>query len=293
MTATDQATPDRAATARGTTYDAPTDQALPGALSLAFARASIELKTFFRERDTVIFTFSLPIIMLIILGSVFTETVENTGITVSQLFVGGMIAGGIASTSFVTLGSGIASDREDGTLKRLRGTPMPKTSYFLGKVLLVLVTSLAEVALLLAVGVLLFDLELPSEANKWLTLGWIFVLGVTACALIGIAVSSLARTARSASALSNLGLLVLMFASGVYFLPVSALPEPLIQVGSLFPLKWMAQGSRSVFLPDSLASLEAAGAWEHGRIALVLVAWCIGGLILCLTTFRWRGTRER
>ena len=50
---------------------------------------------------------------------------------------------------------------------------------------------------------------------------------------------------------------------------------------------------RSVFLPDALASHEMAGAWEHGRIALVLGAWCIGGLILCLTTFRWRGRRER
>ena len=61
----------------------------------------------------------------------------------------------------------------------------------------------------------------------------------------------------------------------------------------MFPLKWMAQGMRSVFLPDALASHEVAGAWEHGRIALVLGAWCIGGLILCLTTFRWRGRREQ
>lgn len=268
------------------------DRRLPGALGLGLARATVELRTFFREKDTVVFTFSLPIVLLIILGGVFSETVAGTGITVSQLFVGGMIAGGIASTSFLTLGVGIATDRDDGTLKRLRGTPMPKLSYFLGKILLVLVASLAEVAILLGIGVVLFDLEPPTEASRWLTLGWIFALGVTACSLFGIAVSSLARNARSAGALANLGLLVLMFASGVY-VPVSAVPEPLIQIGSLFPLKWMAQGSRSVFLPDALTSQEVAGAWEHGRIALVLGAWCIGGLILCLTTFRWRGIRER
>jgi ABC-2 type transport system permease protein len=270
-----------------------TTPSLPGALPLGLARAAVELKTFFREKDTVIFTFSLPIIMLVILGSVFSDTVEGTGITVSQLFVGGMIAGGIASTSFVTLGSGIATDREDGTLKRLRATPMPKLSYFLGKVLLVLVTSVAEVVLLLAIGVFLFDLSLPTEVGRWVTFGWVFALGVSACSLLGIAVSSLARNARSAGALSNLGLLVLMFASGVYFIPVSELPEPLAQLGSLFPLKWMAQGMRSVFLPDVLTSHEIAGAWEHGRVALVLGAWCIGGVILCLTTFRWSGRRER
>ena len=54
----------------------------------------------------------------------------------------------------------------------------------------------------------------------------------------------------------------------------------------------MAQGFRSVFLPDELAAPGAAGAWEHGRIALVLAAWCLGGLILCLTTFRWQGRKD-
>jgi ABC-2 type transport system permease protein len=269
------------------------DASVPSPFSLALARTTVELKTFFREKNTVIFTFSLPIIMLLILGSVFSELVDGTAVTVSQLFVGGMVAGGIASTSFLTLGVGIAADRESGTLKRLRGTPMPALSYFLGKVLLVFVVSVAEVLILLAVGVYLFDLELPRDASRWLTFGWVFALGVTACSLIGIAGSTLARTARSAGALSNLGLIVLMFASGVYFIPISALPAPLVQFGSLFPLKWMAQGMRSVFLPDGLRSQEMVGTWEHGRIALVLGAWCIGGLVLCLMTFRWSGARER
>ena len=275
-----------------TTSDTQLAGRLPGPLTLGLARASVDLKVFFREKDTVIFTFSLPIIMLVILGGVFGDMVGDTGITASQLFVGGMVAGGIASTSFITLGAGIAADRENGTLKRLRGTPMPPLSYFVGKVLLVLVTSLTEAMLLLGVGAFLFDLELPRQAGRWLTFGWVFALGVTGCALLGIAVSSLARTARSAGALSTLALLVLMFASGVYFIPVNELPAPLAQFGALFPLKWMAQGMRSVFLPDQLRSLEMARAWEHGRIALVLGAWCIGGLILCLTTFRWRGARE-
>jgi ABC-2 type transport system permease protein len=262
-------------------------------MSMALARAHVELKGFFREKDTVIYTFALPVVIMVILASVFSGAVGDTGVTVSQLFVGGMIAGGIASTSFVTLGAGIATDREDGTLRRLRGTPMPPTAYFLGKVALVLVASLAELAILIGIGVAAFDLTLPSDPYRWLTLCWVFLLGVTACSLAGVAVSSLARTARSASALSTLLLLVLMFASGVYFVPVSELPEPLIGVGALFPLKWMAQGMRSVFLPDTLAQFEVAGAWEHARIAIVLGAWCIGGLILCLTTFRWRGRRDR
>jgi ABC-2 type transport system permease protein len=59
-------------------------------------------------------------------------------------------------------------------------------------------------------------------------------------------------------------------------------------VASLFPLKWMAQGMRSVFLPDEYATMEAAGSWQLGLVAAVLAAWTIGGLVLALTTFRWR-----
>jgi ABC-2 type transport system permease protein len=268
------------------------NQRPPGVLAVGLARASVELKGFFREKDTVIFTFSLPIIMLLILGSVFTGEVEGLGVTVPQLFTAGMIAGGVASTSFITLGAGVATDRENGTLKRLRGTPMHTASYFLGKVMLVLAVSLAEVVLLLTVGVVMFDLALPTAVDAWVTFTWVFLIGVAACSLLGLAVASLARNARSASAMSNLGLLVLMFASGVYFIPLSSLPQPLIQFGSLFPMKWMAQGFRSVFLPDAMAFQEVSGAWEHSRVALVLAAWCIGGLVLCLTTFRWRGQRE-
>jgi ABC-2 type transport system permease protein len=64
------------------------------------------------------------------------------------------------------------------------------------------------------------------------------------------------------------------------------------QIAALFPLKWLCQGMRSVFLPDSFAVAEPAGSWELGRIALVLGAWCVGALLLCLATFRWTSKRD-
>jgi len=263
-----------------------------GTIALGLARGGVELKTFFRQREAVVFTFSLPVVLLVILGTLFSGEVAGTGITVGTLFTAGMIAAGIASTSFVNLGISIATDRDDGTLKRLRGAPMPAASYFVGKVVLVLVASLAEAAIVVGIGWLLFDLALPAEPGLWMTFAWVFLLGVTACSLLGIAASSLARSARSAPAVMNLPYLVLMFVSGIYFIPLSSLPQWLIHIGSLFPFKWMAQGFRSVFLPDALTVQEVAGAWEHGRVALVLAAWCIGGLVLCLTTFRWRSRRD-
>ncbi|MEE6263475.1 ABC transporter permease [Plantactinospora sonchi] len=260
---------------------------------LGLHRGLLELKAFFRERDAVVFTFALPAVLLALLGSLISGVYEGSTVTSAQYLVPSMIAAGIASTTFVNLGVSIAADRDDGTLKRLRGAPVPASAYFLGKVLMVLVISVAEVVLLLAIGMLMFGVDLPSEPGRWLTFGWVFLLGVTGCSFLGIAASSLARSGRSAGAVMNLPYLVLAFISGIFYTPVSALPEPLLRVGSLFPLKWMAQGFRSVFLPDTILPQEVTRSWEHGRTALVLAVWCIGGLLLCLRTFRWRGHGER
>jgi ABC-2 type transport system permease protein len=48
----------------------------------------------------------------------------------------------------------------------------------------------------------------------------------------------------------------------------------------------MCQGLRSALLPDSVLVGEPAHSWEHGRTALVLAAWLVVGVVLCLRTFR-------
>ncbi|SCF49440.1 ABC-2 type transport system permease protein [Micromonospora matsumotoense] len=202
-----------------------------------------------------------------------------------------MIATGLMTVSFQNLGIWIPIERDRGVLKRYRGTPMPKWVWFAGKVIMVVAIGIAETALLLAVAVALFDLDLPATAAKWFTFGWVAMLGVTACTLCGIAISSLARTARSGSAVVTPVSLVLQFISGVFFV-FTDLPTWMQQVAALFPLKWMCQGLRAVFLPESFGAQEPGGSFELGRVALVLALWCVIGLALCLTTFRWTTKRD-
>jgi ABC-2 type transport system permease protein len=180
----------------------------------------------------------------------------------------------------------IATERSDGTLKGLAGTPMPKAAYFVGKVVQVLAVTIAIIVILLVIGSVFYGVDLPSGAG-WITFAWVAALGSAACTLLGIAVSSLARNGRSASAMVTPIALVLQFISGVFF-QFSQVPTWLQTVAAIFPLKWMAQGLRSVFLPDALAAEEPAGSWELGRVALVLGIWCVVGLALCVRTFRWQ-----
>jgi ABC-2 type transport system permease protein len=261
------------------------DAPQPGALRLGLLRTEIEVRQFFRERDSMVFTFAFPVILLFIFGSVFSDDIAP-GISFTQYFTAGMIASGIVLSSFQSLAIGIAIERDDGTLTRLRGTPMPPAAYFLGKIGLVLVTSVVQSAVLLVVGALLFGLDLPTTAGPWLRFGWIFVLGTAAGTVLGIAYSSLARSSRSAGAVVSPVVIVLQFISGVFFV-FTQLPGWMQTVGSLFPLKWLAQGMRSVFLPESFATQEAAGSWQLPQTALVLAVWIVVGLVLCLRTFRW------
>lgn len=268
-----------------------TSAALPSTFRVGLSRGALELKNFVREREALLFTFAMPIVLLLIFGTIFKGRVDGTNVDFRQYFAAGIIASGIASTTFISLGVGIAQERDDGTLKRLYGTPMPKTAYFIGKIIAALVLSLAETVILFALGGLMFGLKPPTTADRWLTLAWVFVAGVTVCTMLGIAVSSLPTSGRGAAAVLNLPYIVLQFISGVYF-TFSGLPSGVQQVGALFPLKWICQGLRSALLPDTLLPAEPARSWEHGRIALVLAAWGVAGFVLCLTTFRWKRRKD-
>jgi ABC-2 type transport system permease protein len=257
---------------------------------LAGRQGVIEIKQFLRSREAVVFTLAFPLIMILIFASIFTWELAE-GVSFTQYFVTGMIATGLMTVGFQSLAIQIPGERDRGVLKRLRGTPMPPWVYFAGKVILIGALSVAETALLLAVSATLFGLDLPSTGYRWWTFAWVSVLGITACTLCGIAFSSLARTGRSAPAVVTPVALVLQFISGV-FIVFTQLPTWMQQVAAVFPLKWMCQGLRSVFLPAEFAAQEPAGSWELGKVALVLTAWIVIGLVLCLRTFRWTTRRD-
>ncbi|OBH44011.1 ABC transporter permease [Mycobacterium mantenii] len=263
---------------------------LPSPLRIGVSRIVPELKMFYRRPEQLVLTFSMPAVIGILLGSIFTTKLPNSDTSTGAVIAASILAYGILSTSFINLGISIAADRESGALRRLRGTPTTASSYFIGKIALVAVASLAEAVVLLAVGVLVFKLHLPTNGFGWFTLSWVFILGIVSCSLLGIFVSNLASGAVSAAVITNGPAVALQFVSGTY-VPLIALPAWMLTIGSVFPVKWMAQGFRSVLLPPNMAAFEPAGSWEHWTTFLVLTAWSVGGLIACLAVFRWSDTK--
>ena len=270
---------------------APTRSAvLPSVLTVGIARGRHEVRCFFRSRESVLFTLAFPVMLLILFGAIFGNDEVLKGTNYSTVLMAGIMASGLGSVTFVSLSIGIATERDAGDLKRLLATPMPKMAYFIGKMIQVLVTMIMEFVLILAVGVLFYGVKLPSSGTKWLTFVWVSALGSVSCALLGIAMSSVPKNAKSAAAIVNLPFVALQFLSGV-FVSFSDLSPTLRTIASFFPLKWITQGYRSVFLPDGYLKIEPGGSWQHGLGALALGAWVLIGLLLCARTFRWQRDR--
>jgi ABC-2 type transport system permease protein len=270
-----------------------TTPALPAGrtIRLGLGRIRYEVRGYFRQGDTLFFTFLFPLVFLTIFSVAFSNVnfgkdASGHAMTAAEYYLPAMLAAGLLLSGLQNLAIDIAGEKSDGTLKRLGGSPLPVFSYFIGKIGRVLVTGLAQAALLIAVAAIAFGVKLPTDPARWLTFAWVFLLGVSTCAILGIALSALPRSGKSATAVIIPVTLILQFISGVY-LQFSVLPVWLQNFAGLFPLKWLAQGMRSVFLPDSFKVLEQGHEWNLTGVLIATAIWLVVGLILCRVTFRW------
>jgi ABC-2 type transport system permease protein len=267
---------------------------VPGRRAAAFARIRIEFLQLRRSRETLFFTVAFPVLMLLLFGTIFSG--QEIGpqaqlVSFPQYFMAGMVGSSVWSVCFQNLAVAVPVERDSGALKRLAGTPMPKSAYFIGKIVLSLALTVIDCALLIGLGVGLYHVQIPSVGD-WVTFAWVLLLGVTACSLFGLAVAGLIQRGRTASTVVAPFAISLQFLSGVYFV-FGDLPGWLQGVGGVFPLRWLTLGMRSVFLPEGFRQVEPQHTWARPVTAIVLAGWCLVGLAFTVRTFRWTPTRER
>lgn len=261
-------------------------------IGMGLWRARYEIAQYVRSGDTVVFTFVFPVLMLGLFSVAFGAEGDMQPapglppVPVAQMYLPAMLAAGLLLSGFQNLAIDIAVDRSEGVLKRLGATPLSPVSYFVGKIVQVGTTGIAQAVVIIAFAAIVLRVPLPTDPGRWFTFAWVFVLGLTGSALLGVALSAVPRSSRSAVAVVIPTVLVVQFISGVYFL-FYMLPEWLQTAASFLPVKWMAQGMRYVFLPDAYSALEQNGEWNVAGVAVALTVWLVVGLVLARATFRW------
>lgn len=232
-------------------------------------------RLFWRSRESAFFTFLLPIILLVVLGSVYGDE-EIDGVSAASYLVAGMIGFGVVATAYAGLAINTVIRRESGVLKRVRGTPLPPAVYLGAAVLSTLIVIAIEVAIQVLIGRFAIDAGWPQAPGPLVVA---LLLGAVSFAALGLATTGLVRSAEGSSAVVNAIYLPMVFISGVFF-SVSALPGFLEAIADVLPLTYLLDLVRSVFIDgEGLgSSLTAVG---------VVALWGAAGLAIALRTFRW------
>lgn len=265
----------------------------PGLPGLIYSRAIIELKQFFRVPESAVFTFALPLLLLVLFGSIFSDKINGPPgaetVNFRQYFLAGMVASGVMSACFNNLAISISLEQSEGMLKLLALTPLPPAAYFGGKLASCLVISVVETVLMLILGVAAFGVKLPIDFAHWMVFLGVLFGGVATCTLLGIAYTRFIKNSRSATPMVMPVYLILQFISGVFF-QFTQVPTGLQWVASVFPLRWMALGLRYALLPDWFKAQETGHSWQLPMVFFVLAIWLVAGFVISLRSFRWGRT---
>jgi ABC-2 type transport system permease protein len=232
-------------------------------------------RLFWRSREAAFFTFLLPIILLVLLGSAYGDE-EVEGVQASTYLLAGFLGYGIVATAFAGLAISIVVRRESGVLKRVRGTPLPSWVYLGAVIGSTFVVIALETISQLLVGKYLLDADWPAAP---LSFAAAVVLGVAAFAALGLAISGLVRSAEGSSAIVNAIYLPMTFISGVFF-STETLPGFLQAIADVLPLTYLLELLREVFVDGDGLGSEAAS-------VAVIVVWGAIGFVLALRMFKW------
>jgi ABC-2 type transport system permease protein len=234
-----------------------------------------ELLLYVRSRELAFFTFLLPMIFFVLLGSTYgKDTVD--GVKGSHFLEAGMIGYGAISIAFAGLAIVLVLRRETGVLKRLRATPLPAPAYIAALLTAFMTAFALEVIGLILLGRVLFSIPPPHRIGS-LVLA-LLLGGVCFCAL-GVGVTALIRSAEGASAVVNAIYLPMAFIAGAFFSP-HHFPSVLRDIAAVLPLTYFLRLVRNVML-------HGDEIWSQGTNVAVIAAWGLAGVIVALRRFRW------
>lgn len=250
-------------------------------MSLVLHQFRYDQKAFWRNPASVFFTVMFPVVLLLIFGAVFGgKSVEVGGVSIktTTYYVPAIITLSVISATMQSLAMSLVIAREDGRLKRSRGTPLPPWVFIAGRIGNSIVVALMMLALISAIGRLLFSVPIPwSQLPQILV---VLVIGAACFCCLGIALTAAIPSQDAAAPIVNALLLPLYFLSGI-FIPEDELSSGVISFANHFPVRDFFEAFFKAYVP-------AAGGpgLDWGNLAVVAI-WGVAGLGLAIHFFRW------
>jgi ABC-2 type transport system permease protein len=242
-----------------------------------------EQKSFWRNPAAASFTFAFPLMFLVVFVAINgndTVGVRGGEVRYAQYYVPSIVAFGVISACYTNLAFTISIRRENGLLKRVRGTPLPPLEYLLGILGGVMVVAAILTALVIALGIVVYGISFP---GRYLALVLSITAGAFCFSSLGVAMSTLVPNEDAAPAIINFALFPLLFISGT-FGPVAADSVP-GRIAGFFPVRPL---TRSIV--DAFDPLVTGSGISPGHLG-VMLAWGVVGVVVSLRRFRWEPRR--
>jgi ABC-2 type transport system permease protein len=238
-----------------------------------------EQRAYWRNRGRGIFTFVFPLMFLVIFASLDKGQTVSTrgGIPYDDFFVPGILAYGVIATTYVNMAIGTAILRDQGILKRMQGTPLPRWAYIGARIGSTVLIMAALTVLTLGLGVLAYGLHVRASTLPGLILT--LLLGTAAFTTLGIGITRFIANSEAAPVVVNLTVLPLTFISSIWF-PADNLPKALKSVADAFPIRPLADGLQHAFDP------RTTGSGIVGRDIRTLAIWTAIGVFLMVRFLR-------
>ena len=249
-------------------------------VALALHQFRFDQKTFWRNPASVFFTVMLPVIFLLIFATIFgnDRIDELGGVKTTTYYVPAIITLAVVSATMQSLAISLTVDRENGLLKRTRGTPLPSRVFIAGRIGNSIIVSVLMLIVLAAIGRIIYAVEIPWERFPAVLVT--LSIGAAAFSCLGIAISAAIPTEDAAAPVTNVALLPLYFLSGV-FIPESEIPAGVLHVADAFPIRHFFEAFFTAWDPNTVGA-----GFEWGDLAVVGV-WGLVGLAIAIRTFRW------
>ena len=211
----------------------------------------------------------LPLLLLFLVATAFASEGDEL-----DILIPGVAGMSVMATTFTALAYVLVYRREEGILKRVRGTPMPAASYLGGMIASAVLNALVQVLLVVVIGHVIYGVDWPAD---WLLLAGFSILGVICFGALGVAFAHAIPNVDSGPAWVNAVFLPLIFISGVFY-SSDSLPGVLKAVAEALPLKHLIDGLSAGIVGGGGDTLEAA---------MVVGLWTVAGLLLAVRYFRW------
>lgn len=246
------------------------------AIALTWRQYRLERRMFWRNPSAAFFNFLMPLIFLAFFGVIFHSNHKDLNVIVP-----GIAGMAVMSTTFSALAYNIVFLRERGILKRIRGTPLPSTSYFGGVAANAVTNTALQIAIITVAGKLLFGLHWPRD---WVELVVFVVAGVVCFAALGVAFAHVIPNFESTAAYVNAVFLPVIFISGVFY-DVKHVPAFLRDIAEALPLKHLIDGLSGTMVNGS-------GLGSHVDALAVIALWGAFGLFFAVRGFSWEQRKE-